>query len=545
MTAGALDRRQRGVTTSPPDPARAVTALAVRQVRRGAVLVAAVVAGLSAVVVAQYRSTFSAALDAGSLRALAENPAIRTLFGVPVALDDAGGFTVWRTGTMAAVLVGVWGLLAATRITRGEEDAGRWQLLLAGRLRRDALVGRHLAVLVVAVLGVGAALVPALVLAGAAVPGALLHGAGTGLAGAFFVAVGMLAAQVLPSRSAASGAAVAVLGAALLMRMVADGTASLGWLRWATPFGLLAESRPFADDHALPLVVLAAATAVVARCAVGAARRRDLGAGLVPVATSRPARTRLLGSLPAFALRRSLRPIAGWSLGLGAYFLLIGLLAVSVTDFLTANARFAELAAGAGYGGIGSVEGYAAAMFGLLAVPVGLFAAARVAASAADESGGRLTTLFSLPVSRRRFVGVETGVAAAGCTVLVGVAGGAVWAGAALVGAPFDLGPALAGAFNLLPVALLSLGAAVLALGWVPRAVLAVGALPAAGGFVWQVVAQSAGWPGWVVGLSPFAHVAAVPEMAPDRAGTAGLLAAAAVLTALGITGHARRDLRT
>ncbi|MEK8110427.1 hypothetical protein NKG94_51120 [Micromonospora sp. M12] len=40
------------------------------------------------------------------MAALARNPAIRTLFGEPVALDQPGGFTVWRTGTVLAVLLG-------------------------------------------------------------------------------------------------------------------------------------------------------------------------------------------------------------------------------------------------------------------------------------------------------------------------------------------------------------------------------------------------------------------------------------------------------
>ncbi len=53
----------------------------------------------------------------------------------PVALDDPGGFTVWRTGLPVLVLSSVWVLLTASRITRGEEDAGRVDLLLAGRLR--------------------------------------------------------------------------------------------------------------------------------------------------------------------------------------------------------------------------------------------------------------------------------------------------------------------------------------------------------------------------------------------------------------------------
>ena len=85
-----------------------------------------------------------------SLSALAENPAIRTLFGPPVALDDPGGFTVWRTGTFLAVLAGTWAALTATRLTRGEEEAGRWDLLLAGRVTLRSLVGRTLAVLLCA-----------------------------------------------------------------------------------------------------------------------------------------------------------------------------------------------------------------------------------------------------------------------------------------------------------------------------------------------------------------------------------------------------------
>ena len=50
----------------------------------------------------------------------------------PVALQDPGGFTVWRTGTPLAVLVAVWAMLTVIRITRGDEEAGRWDIL-AGR----------------------------------------------------------------------------------------------------------------------------------------------------------------------------------------------------------------------------------------------------------------------------------------------------------------------------------------------------------------------------------------------------------------------------
>ena len=65
----------------------------------------------------------------------------------------------------------------------------------------------------------------------------------------------------------------------------------------------------------------------------------------------------------------------------------------------------------------------------------------------------------------------------------------------------------------MLPIAVLCLGAAVFALGLgMPRAVAVVGALPAVGGFLLQVIADSVGAPGWVGQLSPFAHLAAVPH---------------------------------
>ena len=153
MTAAPAPTRQRPATPTPATaPGRVLTALAVRQVRRGALVVTAVSAGMSALVVATFRSE---ALDPAALGALARNPAIRTLFGEPVALDDPGGFTVWRTGTVLSVLIGVWGMLAVTRITRGEEDAGRWSMLLSGRPTLTDAVRRHLDVVAVVPVIVG------------------------------------------------------------------------------------------------------------------------------------------------------------------------------------------------------------------------------------------------------------------------------------------------------------------------------------------------------------------------------------------------------
>jgi ABC-2 type transport system permease protein len=521
-------------------PGRVLTALAARQVRRGALVVTAISAGMSALVVATYRSE---ALDPAALVALAGNPAIRTLFGEPIALDDPGGFTVWRTATVLAVLIGVWAMLAATRITRGEEDSGRWGVLLAGRMTLAEAVRRHLDVLATVPMIAGAAVAAAMIAAGAGVSGAALHGVGLAAVGFFFVAVGGVAAQLFPSRSAANGAAAAVLVVGLLVRMVGDGVTALSWLRWLSPFGLLALTRPYDTDRGMPLVLLAFAAAALLAATGRLAASRDVGGAILTPTTGRPARRVLLGSVQGFAIRRTLRPLAGWSAGIGAYFLLIGLIARSMTTFLADNPQFATMAAQAGFPELGTVEGYAATLFTLLAVPVGVFVAVRIATVAADETGRRLALLLAAPVTRVRLLAAESAVAVGAAIVLTTVAGMATWAGTAAVDADLGLGAALAGAYNVLPIVLLCLGAAALALGWAPRLVAAIGALPAVGGFLWQVIADSVNAPAWVVQLSPFAHLAAVPTTSPAWGAAVALAGLAAVATIVGAVGFRRRDL--
>jgi ABC-2 type transport system permease protein len=523
---------------------RAVTLLAVRQVRWGAAIVTVLAGGMSLTVAATYARTVGSGPGVASLASLAGNPAIRTLFGTPVALGNSGGFTVWRTGTVLAVVFGVWGSLAITRITRGAEEAGRWDLLLAGRLSLVRAVAVHLSVIAAVMAVAGTVVVAALAAAGTAARSAVVHGAGLALLGMFFVGVAGLAAQIFPTRAAATGAAMGALGGGLLLRMVADGAGALAWWRWFTPFGLVELTRPYAADRVWPLLVLAVAAAAALAAGPAAAYRRDLHDGWLTPRTGRPARRLLLGSIAGFSVRRMVRPLSGWSVGVGAYFLLIGLMVTSLTAFLTNNPQFADLAARAGFGQLQTSEGYVATLFALLAVPIGAFVAARIAAASADESSRRLTPLFAGPVTRRAFLSAEVGAATGGAVVLAGVAGIATWVGTAAAGAGLGLTAALAGTVNVLPIVALDLGAAVLALGVTPRAVAVVGAVPTVGGFLLLVVTEQIRLPEPMLELSPFTHVAPVPATTPDWAGAIGMVAVAVGLAVIGGAAYERRDLR-
>ncbi|MET8260164.1 hypothetical protein [Micromonospora sp. NPDC005205] len=532
-----------GITTQAV-PGRSISGLATRQLRRSGLIVLAVTAVMPALVAGTYTSVMADPAAAGSIAELAGNPAIRTLFGEPVALDQAGGFTVWRVGTFVAVLLAAWSILATTRITRGEEDAGRWDVLLAGRVPLRAMVARHLAAVMIVPVFAGGAVATVLLLAGTEPAGALVHGAGVGVLGLFFVAVAGLTAQVFPARPTATGAAVAVLGTGLLARMIGDGVIELGWLRWLSPFGLLALSEPYAQNRLLPLVLLLSAALALGCAALGAAGHRDIRGGLIAPASGRHPRLILLSGVQGFAVRRVLWPLTGWTLGVGAYYLLIGCTAMSVTGFLADNPALAAQAARAGFTGLGAVEGFTATLYSLLALPVGGFCAVRMSAFVAAETDRHLTLLTGQPVSRLRLLAAELAATAGGAVALVIVAGLAVWAGVAATDGDLSLLAALSGAGNALPVVLLSLGAATLAIGWAPRVAAVAGSLPATGGFLLLVIADSIGAPGWVREVSPFAHLAPVPLAGVDWTATLAMTGVAAGVTVAGAWGYRRRDLR-
>ncbi len=522
---------------------RRISWLALRQVRRGAVVVVVLCAGMSAVVAATYDGVIAGAPGgARALAVLAGNPAIRTLFGEPVALDTAGGFTVWRVGTVLAVLVGVWAAVTACRVLRGEEDTGRWDLLLAGRVPLTGVVHRHLGVLTGVVTLVGAAVAIALLAVGVEPMGALVHGLSLALVGAFFVGIGAVAAQLWPSRGAAVGASVAVLIVGLLARMIGDGVDGWGWLRWLSPFGLAALARPFATDRVLPLVVLAGYAAAVMAAATVAARRRDVRAGVL-FAGRRRSWMALLGSVPAFAVRSVLGPLAGWLLGVCAFYLLIGLISASMIGFLGDNPQFAALARQAGFE-LDAVEGYVATLFALLAVPVAGFTTTRVAALARAEAARLLDLLLAAPITRVHLFTAQAAAAAAAAVLITSAAAVVTWVGTTGAGSGLGLGAALAGALNTLSLAALSLGMALIALGWAPRAVGVVGMLPAAGGFLLTVLADSVDAPAWITTVSPFAHLAPVPATGPDLSGAIAMVAVAAALGVVGGVGYHRRDIR-
>lgn len=529
----------------------AVARRAFRQLRTGALVCAVAFGATVASSATTYASTFPTQASRDQLAATTSgDTGFAILLGPIDAIDTVGGYTAYKSFVFLTTIGAIWAALAATRVLRGEEDAGRWQLVLAGRTRPARATLATLGALAGAVgvvLGGTAALTA---LAGRdpdvgfGLGDSVIYAASLAVAPAVFGAVGAVTSQLGRTRRVASGLALGVVAVAVAfaIRMVADAGPSTRWLLWATPFGWTERVRPFTQNDIAPLVLAAVVAVALAAAAAALSTRRDVGDGLLASRDTSPLRPFGLRSPLGLAVRLEAAPLAGWFAGVAAAGLVLGVLSDiasrPVPDSMTGMLdRFA-------------LEGsflrqYLGISFLLVATLAALLAASQVSAAADEEGSGRIVPTLVGTTSRTAWFAGRLALGA-GAVSVAGLLGGlATWAGARVRGVPVGLGELVGAGLNVVPSALVALGIGAVALAVVPaqagRVVYAVVA--------WSVLADVVG--SLVSGTERLAEVslfhslalAPAQDVSPTTVALTLLVAAGLGATATAV--FARRDLRT
>ncbi len=472
----------------------------------------------------------------------AGNAAIRLFYGYPYDPVTVAGYCAWRVGGTLAIVAPVFGLLAAVRALRTEEDAGRTELVLAGGVGRGTAYLSAMAAIAAGMLILWLAEFAGFLAGGLAAGGSAYLALATTSLVPVFVGVGALASQLAPTRRIALELGSATIGLFLLLRVIADTSSGAGWLRWATPLGWAEELRPFTGARPLVLLLPVAASALLLAAAARIAAGRDVGTGVIPSRDSAAPRLRLLFSPIAQALRGERGGLTVWLTCTGAFALVLGMVSASISSAGISKSIQREIAK-YGSGSIATPTGYLAFVFIFFILAVSLFACAQIGAARQEEADERLETLLAQPVGRRGWLGGRLLLAASASVAISLVAGLLTWAGAVSQGVHISLPRMLEAGANCLPVALLFLGIAALAYAVVPRASsgIAYGLVTVA--FLWELVGSLLGVPKWLVEVTPFQHVGFVPTQA-FRPGAAAIMVgigALAAAVALGV--FARRDL--
>jgi ABC-2 type transport system permease protein len=530
-------------------PGLVIARVTARRAVRSAAIWGLVFGGMIANEALTYRSNFPTVAARRQFAAtFGRNDALAAVVGPARHTDTVGGFVAWRVLGLLIIVGAVWGLLTATRLTRGEEDAGRFELLLAGRTTRARAAGQALlglaagyAVLwVLTAAGTLAAGTRAAV--GFSVTECLLYATAATGGAALFLAIGALCSQVPATRRQANGLAAALFASAYLIRLVADSAAGRGELRWLSPLGWIENVRPLTGSQPAALVPVALLIAAAAVATIALAGRRDVAAGAVAERPSRATATRLLDGPAALVVRLERWVAVAWVAGLGMAALLFGVVA--------------RAAAGAGLVGsslehavhqLGGDRGGPAAWIGyelLYAAALVAFAAStQVAALREEEAEGHLDHLLARSVSRTAWLAGRVAFAAA-FLLTAGVAiGVGAWLGLGPRTGAVGLPAMLAAGVSVIAPGLLVLGVGTLLFGLVPRL-----AVPLLYGYVlWSFAAELIGTGittnHLVLDTSVLTHVGPAPAADVDWAVIVALVTLGALFTAAGVAAFRRRDL--
>ena len=496
-----------------------------------------------------YAATYpTAAARAKLARSFTGNTGFTAIFGTAHRLDTVAGFTAWRAMGFIPILGAVWGLLLATRLTRGEEDTGRWELLLCGATTRRRAAAQAAA-------GIGAGLATLWVITAAftvavgssskvmfSVSASLFFATALVTGAVLFVGVGLLAAQLAVTRRQANMIGAGVLGGSFLLRMVADSGSGLAWLRWLTPLGWIENLRPLTGSAPAALAPIALGATAAFTGAVILAGRRDLGTGVLAGRDHHEAHTRLLRGPAGLALRLGRNVDAAWLGGLGALGLVLGLVAQSASRAINASTSIEKAVHRLGGHRSGAAT-YLGIAFLIAAALVAFAAAGQVNATRAEEAEGRLDHLLVLPVPRWRWLTARL-FAAAGLVVAASLTTGlASWVGAASQHSGVSAKDLIEAGLNIAPPALFVLGVGAGVFGLAPR--LASGAVYAL--VAWSLLIETIGSVvrsnRLLLDSSMLSHVTPAPAANPNWSAAAWMTGLGVALAAVGVLGFRRRDL--
>lgn len=544
MTAAVLERSP--ATGGQTRERFAGTAALVRlNIRRERVPLAAWILAFLAVA----GSTFSAiaalypdAAERAALRlSISGNPSFLAITG-PITDTSIGGIGSWRIAAVGTSLVGLMAIFTVIRRTRGDEEAGRTELLASAVVGRAAPLAAAVLVAGAASLAIGVLVAAAGIGSGESTTGSVLFGAALAGCGLTFAGVGAIAAQIAETSRTAVGMACSVLAATFILRAVGDVQPSLHWLTWLSPQGWAAHVEPFGANRAAVLGLFVVAAAVTVLVAGQMLERRDLGLGMISTRLGVAENPRM-SSAGALAIRLQRGSLVGWTVGFVVLGAVTGGVASTSDDLVAGNPQLEELLAKIGGGGAmtDTLLATMGSVAGLIAAGYAIAAALRMST---EETADRVGPVLATAVGRPAWMRGHLAFAVIGPVILLAAAGLVAGVLNGIHNSDFANGmtSAVAAMIVQTPAALVLAGLAVALFGWFPRltsvawAALVLALLLGQLGPLLQL-------PQWVMNISPFTHIPTVPTQDVRWTPLVVLTGLAVALIAAGVAGFRRRDV--
>lgn len=466
------------------------------------------------------------------------NTAVVAMSGPAQLLETIGGEVVFEIFGFAAIVVALMNMFLVGRYTRGDEETGRAELVLAARVGRRAPAGAALLLALLADLLTAAVVFAVLTGTGLPAGGSALVAAAIAGLGLLFAALTACAAQVFEHTRAAYGAVGLLLGAAWAVRAVGD--AGDNGLAWASPIGWGQRTLPYVADRWWPVLLLLGTAGWLVTAALILLDRRDLGDGLVRSRPASPVASRALSSATGLAWRLQRGAVTGWVVGAALLGAAYGSIGDTIEQFVIDNPEVAAYLPGGADRVVDAYLALTVTVGALLATAFGVSAALR---ARSEETSGRAEPILATATSRTTWLGSHLTVALGGSGLVALAAGFAE--GLAYGLTVDDPGQALriaAVALVHLPAVWAVVAVAVLGIGWAARAAAIAGWAALGYCAVVELFADSFDLPAWAQRASPFVHLPQAPLESVTAPPLLIVTAVAAAGILAGFAGLRRRD---
>jgi ABC-2 type transport system permease protein len=493
------------------------------------------------------QATFALFPDLGSAQAsmapTLANPALVAMYG-PISSLGIDSIATFKSVLLGAVFLALLAYVVVRRHTRTEEEAGRLELLGAGVVGRRAalaagvLLGTFAVLLTVVLTVVGSVAV------GLDAAGSVALGVSWLVVGLSWVGVTAVAAQLTSSTRGTAGWSLGALAVAFLVRALGDTAADdspARFLSWLSPLGWGVKVSPYGANRYWVVVLGLALYSVLVAVAFSLLDRRDLGSGVLPSRAGRERST--MGTAGALTRRLARGTLIGWGVAYVLLGLVLGSIAGSVETFVD-SPEVADMLRAMG-GDAGSITDiFFSTELHFAAVGAAALGIALVTRMHTEETTTRAEALLATPVRRTEWALGHLAVAVLASAAVMLVA--AVVAGLVHGADTGDIGGTVG---RLVGAGLSTLPAVWVVLG---VAMLLYGALPRFTGLAWAVLivflllgefGDLLDLPQWLVDLSPFTHLPALPGGALEWTPLVVLAVVAAVAGGTGIAALRRRDI--
>ncbi|MDQ4215715.1 polyketide antibiotic transporter [Microbacterium capsulatum] len=487
------------------------------------------------------------------LAAVMANPVIMMFRGLPSGASE-GQFLSFEILPWLTMLAGLMSTFLAVRHTRGDEEAGRSELVAA------TPAGRALPTVATIIHGVGANVILGVLVALALIgskldpAGSWLMGATSATTGIAFLGIGLIAAQLMRTSRGANALTVWILVGTFLVNGIGNvaGTPSNDLTRitssglvWLSPFGWAEQARPYDANDAGPALLGLVFGLVLAVAAVALQSVRDIGEGFIP---ARPGRTHArpaLSSPHALVWRLTNGAIIGWAVG-GA---LTGVLATKLSGLAGQisgqNPAVQQILDKIGKAG-NLEETVVSVFFTMMGILAACAAVQILARARQEEAHGTAENVLSRPVGRVRWLldyllvatfAIAIIVAAAMLAALGGLSGNAHASSLSKVVMVVGLGQGLAACVFTVVTALVFV--------LIPRGTIAVAWSLLLLATMFGLFGPLFGLPEWTTRFSPFAVTPIVSNGTADLRGTWWLVLVVAVGAVASLVLMRRRQLQT